>query len=76
MFSKEKGYVYFQEFIPNDGFDLKIVVIGDKLSFIGRKIRKDDFRASGGGDLFYDKNLVTQNVISSAFSTNDKLGLQ
>jgi glutathione synthase/RimK-type ligase-like ATP-grasp enzyme len=76
MFPKERGYVFFQEYIPNDGYDLKIVVIGDKLSFIGRNIRKGDFRASGGGDLFFDKSLVTQNIISSAFSTSDKLGFQ
>lgn len=74
MFPNEKGYVYLQEFIPNDGYDLKIVVVGNKLSYIGRNIRKGEFRASGGGDLFYDKTLVTQNVIESAFRTSDKLG--
>lgn len=76
MFPKERGYVFFQEYIPNNGYDLKIVVIGDKLSFIGRNIRKGDFRASGGGDLFFEKSLVTHNIISSAFSTSDKLGFQ
>lgn len=76
MFPKERGYVYFQEYIPNDGYDLKVVVIGDKLSFIGRNIRKNDFRASGGGDLFFNKSLIAQNIISSAFSTSDKLGFQ
>lgn len=75
-FPKERGYVFFQEYIPNDGFDLKIVVIGDKLSYIGRNIRKGDFRASGGGDLFFEKSLVSQNIITSAFSISDKLGFQ
>lgn len=73
-FNVEKGYVYLQEFIPNDGYDLKVVVVGDKLSFIGRNIREGEFRASGGGDLFYDKNRVTKNVIDSAFKTSDQLG--
>ncbi|WP_086478542.1 ATP-grasp domain-containing protein [Arenibacter amylolyticus] len=73
-FNREKGYVFLQEFIPNDGFDLKIVVVGDKLSFIGRNIRKGEFRASGGGSLFYDKNMVPKNVINSAFKISDKLG--
>lgn len=76
MFPKERGYVFFQEFVPNDGYDLKIVVIGDKLSFICRNIRKGDYRASGGGDLFYDMKLVTQDIIKSAFKMNDKLGFQ
>lgn len=76
MFPHEKGYVYLQEFVPNDGYDLKIVVVGDKLSFIGRNIREGEFRASGGGDLFYDKSFVTQNVIDSAFKTSDELGFK
>jgi len=75
-FPNEKGYLFLQEFIPNDGYDLKVVVVGDKLSFIARNVRKGDFRASGGGDLFFDKSIVTQNIISSAFSTSDKLGFQ
>ncbi|GHT82982.1 hypothetical protein FACS1894137_03000 [Spirochaetia bacterium] len=75
-FPNEKGYVFFQEFIPNDGYDLKIVVIGDKLGFIARHVRKDDFRASGGGDIFFDKVLITQNIIDSAFSVSDKLGFR
>jgi glutathione synthase/RimK-type ligase-like ATP-grasp enzyme len=76
MFPREKGYVFFQEFIPNDGYDLKIVVVNNKLGFIGRRIRTDDFRASGGGDLFFDKELITKDIISSAFSTSDRLGFQ
>lgn len=74
MFPREKGYVFFQEFIPNDGYDLKIVVIDDKLSFIARNTRKGDFRASGGGDLFFDRTLVTKDIIDSAFAINDRLG--
>lgn len=73
---KESNYAYFQEFIENDGFDLKIVVIGDKLSYICRNIRKDDFRASGGGSLFFDKSLVTDSIIDSAFKTTDDLSAQ
>jgi len=75
-FNIERGYVYLQEFIPNDGYDLKIVVVENKLSFIGRNIREGEFRASGGGDLFYDRNRITKNVIDSAFKTSDILGFQ
>lgn len=76
MLNRERGYAYFQEFVPNDGYDLKIIVIGDKLSFIGRKTRKEDFRASGGGDLCFDKHLVTSEIIGSAFNLSDKLNFQ
>jgi glutathione synthase/RimK-type ligase-like ATP-grasp enzyme len=75
-FQKEKDYCSFQEFIPNIGYDLKVYVIGDKISFLARHTRKGDFRASGGGNLSYDKSLIPRNVLESAFKTSDKLGLQ
>lgn len=75
-FPFEKGYVYLQEFIPNDGFDMKVVVIGDKLTGLHRPIRSHDFRASGGGEVNYDRELFTQDLINSAFSTADALGMK
>lgn len=75
-FPNEKGYVYLQEFIPNDGFDMKIVVVGDKLSGLYRPIRSHDFRASGGGEVRYDKGLFSENIIKTAFAAADALGLK
>lgn len=72
----EKGYCYFQELIQNDGFDIKVVVVGDKLSFIIRHVRKGDFRASGGGDLCYDKKYMTKQIIDSAFEAAKVIGTQ
>lgn len=65
---REKGYVYLQQFIDGVDYDLKVVVIGDQLSFIGRAVRKGDFRASGGGDLFYNRDLMSSDLIKTAFS--------
>lgn len=73
-FPNEKGYVYLQEFVPNDGFDMKVVVVGDKCSGLYRPIRSHDFRASGGGEVLYDKSLFTKDLIKSAFATADALG--
>jgi glutathione synthase/RimK-type ligase-like ATP-grasp enzyme len=73
---REKSYVYLQEFIPGAKFDVKIAVVGEKLSFIGRKIRMGDFRASGGGDLFYDRSLITKKIIDIAFNVADRIGSQ
>ena len=73
MMPMEKGYCYFQEFIPNDGYDLKVVVIGDKITFCARNVRKNDFRASGGGDCYYDRNLLTDDVMDEAFVTAKRL---
>lgn len=72
-FPKERGYVYLQEFIPNDGYDLKVVVVNNKISFLARNVRNNDFRASGGGDIFYDKNLVSEEIKIIAKETSNKL---
>ena len=72
----EKGYCYFQEFIPNDGYDLKVVVVGEKLSGFGRSVRKADFRASGGGSIIYKSELITEQIRESAYAAAKALGLQ
>lgn len=69
----ERGYIYLQEFVPNVDHDLKVVVIKDKLSFIGRAVRAGEFRASGGGDLFYDRTYIDQSIIDTAFNAADAL---
>ena len=75
-FPRETDYVYFQEYVPTDGYDLKIVVVGDKLSYFCRPNRPGDFRASGGGHFYYDRELVGADIRDSAFRTSDELGCQ
>jgi hypothetical protein len=53
----QKGYVYFQDFIPNNEYDDRVVVIGNRAIAIRRYNRKNDFRASGSGLLKHDKCL-------------------
>lgn len=72
----EKGYCFFQEFIPNDGYDIKVIVVGNKCSFLTRNVRKGGFAASGGGGIAYDKAKVPQSVVISAFSTAKDIGSQ
>ncbi len=75
MIPHEKGYCYFQEFIENAGYDLKVVVIRDKITFCARNVRKNDFRASGGGNVYYDRSLLTDDIIDTAFKTARDLKL-
>lgn len=72
----ERGYCYFQEFIPNAGFDLKIVVANGKCTFLVRKVRKGSFKASGGGDFSYEKEFITDEIIRTAFEVSEKLQMQ
>jgi len=76
MYVKEKGYVYFQDFIPNNSFDIRIVVVGDKAFALKRLVRKGDFRASGGGNIIYDKNQIDERCVKIAFEVNEKIKSQ
>ena len=47
VYSRQKNYIYFQDFIQNDGYDLRVIVVGRKVFGFYRKALKGDFRASG-----------------------------
>ena len=73
---KEVGYVYFQDFIPGNDSDIRVIVIGDKAFAIKRMTRKNDFRASGSGDIVYEKEHFDITTIQSAFGIHNKLHSQ
>lgn len=70
---QEKGYVLFQEFIPNNTFDIRVVVIGKRAFALKRLVRKGDFRASGSGFIEYNKELIDERCVSIAFDITQKL---
>ncbi len=74
--ANEVGYVYFQDFIPNNDSDIRIIVIGDKAFGLKRYVRKGDFRASGSGNFAFEKELFDERCIKNSFNINQKLGLQ
>ena len=73
---REKGYIYFQEFIPNNTYDIRVVVIGKRAFALKRMVRKNDFRASGSGNLIYDKEVIPIECIKLAFNLAKKLEMQ
>lgn len=62
-----KGYIYFQNFIPNNNYDTRVEVIGNRCTAIRRYNRKNDFRTSGSGDWDFDKQLFDKEMIKLAF---------
>jgi glutathione synthase/RimK-type ligase-like ATP-grasp enzyme len=76
MTNNEKGYIYFQDFIPKNDFDIRVIVIGDKAFGIKRMVRKNDFRASGSGHIIYDQAQIDLRCVKMAFETNKKLDAQ
>ena len=75
-YPKDKGYIYFQDFIPNNKFDIRIIIIGDKAFALKRLVRKNDFRASGGGNIVYDINQIDVRCVKIAFEVNEKINAQ
>jgi len=73
---REKGYVYFQEFIADNDHDIRVVVIRDKAFAIKRMVRSGDFRASGSGNILYDRGLFDEDTIKLSFSSAGKLKSQ
>lgn len=73
---RDKGYIYFQEFIENNDCDIRIIVIGEKAFAIKRMVRENDFRASGGGTIFYEKELFDAATVRIAFDVTKELRAQ
>ena len=73
---KEIGYAYFQDFIPDNSFDIRVCVVGEKAFALKRMTRKDDFRASGSGTIVYDKQQIDERCVQNAFEVNRKLQAQ
>ena len=76
MQAREKGYVYFQEFIPNNDHDTRIIVVGDKAFGLVRSVRDNDFRASGSGNISYEKEKINLEMVKIAFEINQKIKSQ
>ncbi|WP_168400095.1 ATP-grasp domain-containing protein [Acinetobacter indicus] len=71
----EKGYIYFQEFIPNNDFDTRVVIINGEVAAAEKRfVRKGDFRASGSG--LFDYEDINIDLIKVAFDVAYKLDLQ
>jgi len=76
LLPKERFEVYFQDLIPNNEFDIRVIVIDDKAFAIKRLVRHNDFRASGSGNVLYDKHQFDENLIEKSFFYTKKLGAQ
>lgn len=70
----EKGYIYFQDFIPDNDSDLRVIVIGHRAFAIKRMTREGDFRASGSGHILYEKEHFSDDLIRLSFEAANKLG--
>lgn len=76
LLPKERYEIYFQDFIPNNDCDIRVIVIDGKAFAIKRMVRNNDFRASGSGNILYDKHHFDEKLIGMSFDFADKLKTQ
>lgn len=74
ILGRERGYIYFQNFIPNNDFDTRVLVVGKKACALKRSTRPGDFRASGSGLLDYDPGSIDNRCILHAFEIAERIG--
>ena len=76
LFCRDKGYAYFQDFVPNNEFDIRVCIVNNQAFALKRMVRENDFRASGSHSFSYDKNQISDKYIECAFDINSKLKSQ
>lgn len=76
LLGRVRGYVYFQEFLPGNPFDIRVIVIGDRAFALKRLVREGDFRASGSGSFKVGREEFREDTIQLAFDLNQRLNAQ
>lgn len=69
----QKDGILFQKYLPNNEFDTRVTVIGNKAIAFRRFVRPGDFRASGSGYLDTDPKQIDIRCIQIAFAISKEL---
>lgn len=72
----ERGYAYFQDFVPGNNSDTRVIVTDGKAFAIKRMVRENDFRASGSGYVKYEKENFDERTVRLSFEIAEKLNSQ
>lgn len=75
-YSRERDYILFQKFIPNNKFETRITVIGNSAFALRRLNRPNDFRASGAGKIDLSPEKIQLKMVDLAFKMSDAMGFQ
>jgi hypothetical protein len=72
----ERGYIYFQDFIPDNEYEFRVFAIGKRVFAYRRRVRSGDFRASGTGNFDFDIKQIDTWRIQLAYDISRKIGAQ
>lgn len=76
LLGEDKGYIYFQEFLPDNTYDIRVSIIAGKAVIFRRYVRDNDFRASGSGKIDYVVSDKDMGAIEIAYRVADALDTQ
>jgi enolase/glutathione synthase/RimK-type ligase-like ATP-grasp enzyme len=68
---RQKDYILFQKLITTDGYDVRVMCLGNMLFGYYRRPRPGDFRASGSG--LVEKRSIPESILRLAHSTAEAL---
>lgn len=71
-YERQKDYVCLQQYIDDATYDLRIIVIGNKLFGYYRYPKKGGFKASGAG--IYEKKEIPVEALDLAYLVKEKFG--
>ncbi len=71
-----KNYALFQEFLPDNLYDTRVVTIGNRAFAFQRLNRPKDFRASGSLQASFEPEKIDKQFIQIAFAISQKLGFE
>lgn len=69
----QKDTILFQLYLPNNLFDTRVTIIGNRAFAFRRFVRKNDFRASGSGNFNMDPDKVDPRCLEIAYSISKNL---
>jgi len=72
----DKDYILFQKFLPNNSYDTRVSIIGERAFAFRRLNRENDFRASGSGNINYDVHGIDLRAVEIAFGISNGFGFQ
>jgi len=76
ILGRERGYIYFQDYIPGNTHDIRINYVFNRCFGSRRGVRPGDFRASGSYIVDTDMTKIPVEAIRIAFNVASKLNLQ
>jgi len=72
----QRGRVLFQEFLPDNPFDTRVTVLGERAFAFRRYNRPGDFRASGSGLIDHSPDKIDMRCVEIAFQASHAFGFQ